>query len=67
MHALPVPACAPAQDSFTGTWKTDATSMHEGGGKPMVLALKDDAYTNDSRVAKGAPGVKCHCWFLAAR
>ncbi|MEO6925185.1 MAG: hypothetical protein ABI129_00840, partial [Rhodanobacter sp.] len=46
--ALLVPACAFAQDTFTGTWKMDISSMHETGGKPMVLTLKDGVYTSDS-------------------
>ena len=46
--ALLVPACVFAQDTFSGTWKTDTTSMHETGGKPMVMALKDGVFTDNS-------------------
>ncbi|WEN15660.1 hypothetical protein PY254_03000 [Rhodanobacter sp. AS-Z3] len=46
--ALLVPACAFAQDAFTGTWTQDATSVHETGGKPMVMSLKDGVFTDDS-------------------
>ncbi|MEO8857495.1 MAG: hypothetical protein ABI343_10960 [Burkholderiaceae bacterium] len=46
--ALLVPACAFAQDAFTGTWQQDATSVHETGGKPMVMSIKDGVYTDDS-------------------
>lgn len=46
--ALLVPACVFAQDAFTGTWKQEATSIHQTGGKPMVMSLKDGVYTDDS-------------------
>lgn len=41
--ALLVPACAIAQDAFTGTWKMNPTTFHESG-KPLVMHLKDGVY-----------------------
>lgn len=41
--ALLVPAFAFAQDSFTGNWKMDSTSVHRFG-KPLVFSLKDGMY-----------------------
>lgn len=41
--ALLVPACALAQDAFTGTWKMNPSTFHESG-KPLVLHLKDGIY-----------------------
>lgn len=41
--ALLVPACAFAQDSFTGTWKLDPASVQRSG-KPLVFSLKDGMY-----------------------
>ena len=46
--ALLVPACVFAQDTFSGTWKMDASSMHETGGKPMVMTLKDGMFTDNT-------------------
>ena len=46
--ALLVPACVFAQNAFTGTWKIDPASMHETGGKPMVMLLKDGVFTDNS-------------------
>ena len=45
--ALLVPACVLAQDAFTGTWKQDPMSLHETGGKPMVMSLKNGVFTDD--------------------
>lgn len=42
--ALVVPACALAQSVFNGTWKLDATSVHQSGGEATVIALKDGMY-----------------------
>lgn len=42
--ALLVPACALAQSAFDGTWKMDATTVHQSGGEPMVIALKGGMY-----------------------
>lgn len=42
--ALLVPACALAQSAFNGTWKLDATTVHQSGGEAMVIALKDGMY-----------------------
>ena len=47
--ALLVPACAFAQDAFTGTWKMDASSVHDTGGKPMTMTLKDGMFTDNSK------------------
>jgi hypothetical protein len=41
--ALLVPACALAQEAFTGTWKMDPATFHESG-KPLVMHLKDGVY-----------------------
>lgn len=41
--ALLVPACALAQDAFTGSWKMDASTFHQSG-KPLVIHLKDGTY-----------------------
>lgn len=41
--ALLVPACAFAQDAFTGTWKMDTGTMHQSG-KPLIVHLKDGVY-----------------------
>ncbi|KQZ79348.1 hypothetical protein ASD55_01125 [Rhodanobacter sp. Root561] len=46
--ALLVPACVFAQDAFNGTWKTDASSMHETGGKPVIMTLKDGMFTDNT-------------------
>lgn len=49
--ALLIPACAFAQDAFSGTWKMDPASMQETGGKPMVMSFKDGMYKDDARPA----------------
>lgn len=49
--ALLIPACAFAQDAFSGTWKMDPASMQETGGKPMDMSLKDGMYKDDSSPA----------------
>ena len=49
--ALLVPACAFAQNAFSGTWKVDPGSMQETGGKPMVMSFKDGMYTDDDTPA----------------
>lgn len=38
-----VPALALAQDAFTGTWKMDASTVHQTG-RPLVIHLKDGVY-----------------------
>ena len=50
--ALLVPACAFAQSSFNGTWKTDVDSM-KGTGTPVAIQLKDGMYENN-----GHPPIK---------
>jgi len=50
--ALAVPACALAQSSLNGTWKTQMNSM-KGGGRPVVIGLKDGVYSNN-----GHPPIK---------
>lgn len=42
--ALLVPACALAQSAFNGTWKLDATTVHQSGGEPMVISLENGMY-----------------------
>lgn len=42
--ALLVPACALAQSPFDGTWKLDATTVHQSGGEPTVITLKEGMY-----------------------
>ncbi len=49
--ALLVPACAFAQNAFSGTWKMDPASLQESGGKPMVMSFKDGMYTDDDTPA----------------
>lgn len=46
--ALLIPASVFAQNAFTGTWKIDPASMHQTGGKPMVMLLKDGVFTDNS-------------------
>lgn len=41
--ALLVPGCAFAQSAFTGTWKTDLSSV-KGMGRPSIVHLKDGVY-----------------------
>lgn len=50
--ALLVPACAFAQSSFNGTWKTDVNSM-KGTGTPVVIHLNNGMYENN-----GHPPIK---------
>ena len=42
--ALLVPACALAQSAFDGTWKLDATTVHQSGGEPMTISLENGMY-----------------------
>lgn len=46
--ALLVPACAFAQDAFNGTWKMDPASVHQSGGKAMMISLKNGVYSDNS-------------------
>lgn len=41
--ALLVPACAFAQNAYSGTWKMVTSTMHQSG-HPLVLSLKDGMY-----------------------
>jgi hypothetical protein len=42
--ALLVPVCALAQSAFDGTWKLDATTVHQSGGEPMTIRLENGMY-----------------------
>ncbi len=42
--ALLAPALAFGQSVFNGTWKLDATTVHQSGGEPMVISLKNGMY-----------------------
>lgn len=44
--ALLVPACALAQDAFTGTWKTEVSSI-KSSGEPLVIHLKDGMFESN--------------------
>ena len=46
--AFLIPVYAFAESAFSGTWKTDPTSMHTTGGKPMVISMKDGMFTDDA-------------------